>query len=350
MRCKLSTRSQYSILTQNVHGRRTMSSGEEPTLEFEAWTAKVKVLMERYKGEGPTISGRLLFRPRPSPPPRVYKYTSSQISYLILSGMSLRYTQAEVLDDLFEEAPPRDEIRRLMPHFEDGPTMVIDVTDPDERLQMFDRVLEARSLLRQRDEPISDDVPIITSNGLIKGWKYDLGNRPFKEFLEESRKPLALSLTTLPVDRKMWSLYGDQHRGICLGFDTRSRYFRSNRDIIDRSGYFAPIVYRRLSIEDYAYRYPHERFFIKDPEWSDQREWRRLELAINKPDTDWKSKVLTFAFPPEALASISFGARCPEDDRKHIIELIRSRDDLKHVRFSSIKMSVGEIIQEDSVS
>lgn len=318
---------------------------DDPEFNVADVVTKIETLRDRYAG-ATTLSGRLLFRPRATPPSRIYKYTSLSNASLILSNLSLRYTQSEVLDDIFEEAPCKEEIRSATPEFEDGPTLVVDVSDPESRLAMFDRVKEARGKMRRDDIVLSDDVAIITSNGLHRDWRYELGNRPLKETLEGMQKPLALSLTELSNDVKMWSGYGDSHRGVCLGFNSRSRYFRSNRDLIGKSGYFAPIEYRRLSVEDYAYRFPHERFFIKTHEWSEQREWRRIEFIQNGPGIDWKSAVFTFPFPPEVLCLITFGARCADEEIRSIIEKVDSQPSLSHVGFARTKMSLGQLIVE----
>jgi hypothetical protein len=306
---------------------------------------RVYELSERYPSVG-TLSGRVLFRPRISPPPQVYKYTSAANAKLILSDLTLRYTQSEVFDDVFEEAPCREEIRQFMPEFEDGPTLVVDVMDPEDRLKMFDRVKSARSNMRRNGVTLSDDVTIITANGLHRDWKYELGNRQLKYTMEEFRRPLALSLTELRSSLKMWSGYGDAHRGVRFGFNTRTPYFRSNRDLIGREGYFAPIEYRQISVEDYAYRFPHERFFTKTPEWQEQREWRRITFVKNIPGIDWKNAVYTFSFPPESLSTVSFGARCAEEDVRVITEQVRSNIALRHVTFTKTKKAVGKLVEQ----
>lgn len=320
---------------------------DDPDFDPQDIIARIHELIPRYAGST-TLSGRILFRPRPSPPATVYKFTSAAIAKdHILANLTLRYTQSEVLDDVFEEPPCREEIRRLMPEFEDGPTLVIDVMDPEERLAKFDRVREARAAMRRADEVISDDTAIFTADGIHREWKYELGNRQLKFAMEDSQKPLALSVTELGNSAKMWSGYGDAHRGVRLGFNTRCRYFRSNRDIIDRAGYFAPIKYRPLVMEDYAYRFPCERFFIKTPEWAEQREWRRIEFVTSNVNSAWSTEVHTFPFPPEALSSVAFGARCPEEDVEAITDLVHSQPLLAHVKFQRVRMSVGSLVIEE---
>ena len=105
---------------------------DEPDFDAGNVISQVETLRHRYAGVG-TLSGRTLFRARPSPPPHIYKYTSVANAKLILRDLSLRYTQSEILDDIFEEAPCKEELIRVMPEFEDGPTLVIDVADPEEQ-------------------------------------------------------------------------------------------------------------------------------------------------------------------------------------------------------------------------
>jgi hypothetical protein len=319
---------------------------DDPDFDPKEVLGKIEQLRERY-GITPTLTGRVLFRPKPLLPSRLFKYTSVATARdHILTDLKLRYTQSELLDDVFEEAPCREEIARLMPEFEDGPTLVVDVADPDERLAVFDRVRDVRARMRKADIVLSDDVAVITSNGLDREWKYELGNRPLKYALEEMRKPLALSLTELNNSVKMWAAYADNHHGLCLEFNTRNKYFRSNRDNIGQSGYVAPIEYRDLTVEDYAYRFPHERFFIKMPEWAEQHEWRRIEFADPELNIASNGIVYTFPFPPRILTSIVFGARCSEQDAKFIVRLVRSQPKLSHVQFVQARRSVGQLILE----
>jgi hypothetical protein len=100
-------------------------------------------------------------------------------------------------------------------------------------------------------------------------------------------------------------------------------------------------------MEDYAYRFPYERFFTKSEEWSEQREWRRVEFATNDRTVDWKTEVRVFPFPPESLVSVIFGARCSDDNVKAITEIVRSQPSLSHVRFLKVKASLGRLDTEE---
>lgn len=319
--------------------------GEEGFDESEVMR-KIDALIARFAGSK-NPDGVMLFRPRAIPPPIIYKCTSAKNAELIFRSMKFRYTQSEVLDDIFEESPSHDEIRSAMPGFEDGPTIIVDVTDPPERLEMFDRVRDARNAMREAGEILSPDVAVITSNGLTRGWRYELGNQKFKSVMENMRKPLALSLTIHGNSPRMWSEYADSHKGVMIGLDSRSKYFRSNRDFIDRDGFFAPVIYRNISMSDYAFRYPYERFFIKMQDWADQGEWRRIKYEENNTGIDWQKKNCLVDFPAEIVRFVAFGARCSNSNSQSIVENIRSRSNLAHVKFKNIKFEAGKLFAED---
>ncbi|SWO46975.1 Protein of uncharacterised function (DUF2971) [Klebsiella pneumoniae] len=306
---------------------------------------RAKLLIERFASP-PSMDGVSLFRPKKIPPKFLYKYTSTGTAKKILNGMSFRYTQRKHLDDALEESIDRDQISRTLPGFEDGPTMVIDVFDSDDLLSRFDQIKSFRSSLRHNGETLLDDIPIITANGIHSEYKYEKGNRILRHILEDSVEPLAFSLTENINSLRMWAEYGDEHHGVCFELNTRSKYFISNRDLIGRPGYFAPVVYRALTAEDYAYRFPSERFFIKTEDWADQREWRRVEYVDNKKFIEEPNKPFVFPFPPEIITSIFFGQRCDESKIKEIIELARAKNELNHIIFYKTKRTINQLILE----
>ncbi|HBW1385530.1 TPA: DUF2971 domain-containing protein [Klebsiella pneumoniae] len=307
---------------------------------------RIELLKERFASPS-SMNGIFLFRPKQIPPRFLYKYTSTCTAKYILNGISFRYTQRTHLDDALEESIDRDQISRILPGFEDGPTMVIDAFDSDDMLLRFDKIKSFRSSLRQNGETILDDIPIITANGIHSEYKYEKGNRILRHILENSVEPLAFSLTENINSLRMWAEYGDQHRGVCFELNTRSKYFITNRDLIGNPGYFASIVYRALTAEDYAYRFPSERFFIKTKDWADQREWRRIEYVDNKQFIEDPNKPFVFPFPPEILTSIFFGQRCDESQIKEIIELVRTKNALNHVTFYKTKRTPNKLTLEE---
>ncbi|EIY5055767.1 DUF2971 domain-containing protein [Klebsiella variicola] len=302
---------------------------------------KVKLLAERY-ATNPTLSGQIIFTPKRIPPPFLFKYTPVDSAIKIIEGSSFRYSQREVLDDIFEETPCRDEIFRILPGFEDGPTLLINTNHSEEDLKRLDKIKSMRFEMRKAGETIQDDIAIIDPNQISNSY-----NKKFIQTLENISRPLALSLTENLNSKTMWASYGDNHRGICMVINTRTMYFISNRDRISTSGYFAPITYRPLTAEDYAFRFPSERFFIKTDEWKNQNEWRRVEYVTDNKNIDWRSHIHTSAFPSSILKGIIFGVRCNQSDIEKIINLVKSKVSLKNVVFYKTKRTINHLAIEE---
>ncbi|CTQ18709.1 hypothetical protein BN1007_71132 [Klebsiella variicola] len=304
-------------------------------------TNKVKELIDRY-ATTPTLSGLAIFTPKRTPPQFLYKYTSIDSAIKIIGDCCFRYSQREVLDDVFEESPCRDEISSMLPGFEDGPTILINTHHSEEDLIRLDKIKSMRLEMRRVGETIQDDIAIINPNNTS-----NIFNKKFLHTIDNISRPLALSLTENLNSKTMWASYGDNHRGICMVINTRSMYFISNRDRISTAGYFAPIIYRPLTAEDYAFRFPSERFFIKTDEWKTQNEWRRVEYVIDNKDMNWKNDIHTFPFPSSILKGIIFGIRCDKFDMEKIITLVKSKPSLKHVSFYKTKRTINHLAIEE---
>lgn len=294
-----------------------------------------------------SISGIAIFKPKKIPPEYLFKYTSVDASLKILSNNSFRYSQREILDDVFEENLSRDEIFNALPGFECGPTLIISAYDHKENLARFDKIQSMRAAMRENGEAVEDDITIINQTVPTAGDKENYNNKVLRQKLEDIKRPLALSLTENINSKTMWALYGDNHEGVCLALNSRSMYFISNRDRISFPGYFSPITYRPLTAEDYAFRFPSERFFIKTEDWKEQREWRRVEYVTNNSKRDWKNDIHTFSFPSEVLNSIIFGVRCNNSDIEKIVNLVKSKPEFKHVVFYKTKRTLNNLIHEE---
>lgn len=304
-------------------------------------TNTIKVLIDRY-ATNPTLSGLAIFTPKRIPPQFLYKYTSIDSAIKIIEDCCFRYSQREVLDDVFEESPCRDEISSILPGFEDGPTLLINTHHSEEDLIRLDKIKSMRLEMRRAGETIQDDIAIINPNNTSNSF-----NKKFLCTIENISRPLALSLTENLNSKTMWASYGDNHQGICMVLNTRSMYFISNRDRISISGYFAPITYRSLTAEDYAFRFPSERFFIKTDEWKTQNEWRRVEYLIDNKDIDWNNHIHTFPFPSSILQGIIFGVRCNQSDIDKVTSLVKAKSSLKHVTFYKTKRTINYLALEE---
>ena len=104
---------------------------------------KIEFLIGRY-ASNPTLYGQVIFAPKIIPPQFLFKYTSIDSAIKIIDSCSFRYTQQEVLDDIFEENPCREEIARILPGYEDGPTLLINTRHCKEDLIRLDKIKSMR--------------------------------------------------------------------------------------------------------------------------------------------------------------------------------------------------------------
>ncbi|QEM69493.1 DUF2971 domain-containing protein [Geobacter sp. FeAm09] len=147
---------------------------------------------------------------------------------------------------------------------------------------------------------------------------YLLGNRVKEELHSELRKNGVLSLAESWSCPLMWSHYGDQHNGICLGYETT----RSSYDLMKKVDYDGT---RCIKCSDLVNSYVNdcstakERikdafFFTKANDWKYEREWR---LISDKPGEESS---------PFELTEIYFGMRCDHAVKATIVNLMSGFD------------------------
>jgi hypothetical protein len=84
------------------------------------------------------------------------------------------------------------------------------------------------------------------------------------------------SLTTDPLNGRMWAHYANTYKGYCIGFDTIELLRKLNMS-------FGPVEYRT---EPYLHSFIEEkwddllRYYIKDKGWEYEQEWRVLNIEI----------------------------------------------------------------------
>lgn len=219
----------------------------------------------------------------------LFHYTRTPIALeYIFPSMKLRMGSMSAMNDQRESAPwhmnvmanrPAEEYARLSAEIEEA----------------VDRYLKsyARLVCFAQDQP--DEHPEFPPDqyereDIIKGWEHD----------------------------RMWAQYADNHTGLCLFFD-REKLDQRMREHFDQRGHlvhgrvtYADRRYRRYeenprqlafdpfdkyylpeedgTLEDYLKRFraewwPHL-YFLKDPDWKSEQEYRYVWLADDDPETD----------------------------------------------------------------
>lgn len=266
---------------------------------------------------------------RTIPPRLLFKYLSPQFAVDSIRSRLIRYSQPECLDDPLEAGPPREIARPLVGPYEGGNLLVVDVFDP-EGVERNNEIIARRNELSRQGFSVSDHyIFVIESRGERGDTDFVALSDEYHGALEPKirKYAIALCLTELSQDTRMWSDYGVGHTGIALGFASRHSYFRKNRDEPERAGFFGPIKYCPLTNDLIELLSPQERFLVKSSEWSGQAEWRRLESPKNANVTTTGADgqdIYLFQYPEDLLRLVLLGSRISEDIKASVVAAVEA--------------------------
>jgi hypothetical protein len=151
----------------------------------------------------------------------------------------------------------------------------------------------------------------------------------FREFWDAQSESMGiLSLSEDPESTTMWSHYGDNHTGICIGYDPKKLFPKCPNGSLD---WLRKVSYIK---ENYIIRNAYllyakagmchspvatmELFFnmltTKSKDWGYEKEWRFL--APEKGNSLFKLEI-------EAISSITFGLRTPVETKSAISHILR---------------------------
>lgn len=129
---------------------------------------------------------------------------------------------------------------------------------------------------------------------------------------------VVLSLTQARDSLLIWAHYGDAHKGVALGFDSRTgilENYSQHRDKLQKVKYsrFRPSreTWERVTNSDL--------WLVKSKEWAYEREWRIVDSAFSsdalpEPVEKGKDPVhYPFKFKAKALVQVIIGCRAAED-------------------------------------
>ncbi|WP_444905577.1 DUF2971 domain-containing protein [Microbulbifer sp. SSSA008] len=125
-------------------------------------------------------------------------------------------------------------------------------------------------------------------------------------------------LTPHPDRMLMWSHYGDQHRSVCVGFDTEVLM----KDCPKNSE--GNPLYSEIRKVDYTNTRPDENdqnaIFKKSKEWCYENEYRIVSSA-KKGHPQWGPGV--WKIPKTAIKEVVIGARVPHDLQEKIVNELK---------------------------
>lgn len=121
----------------------------------------------------------------------------------------------------------------------------------------------------------------------------------------------------------MWSHYSDNHKGVCLKFNTSDKAFFENYHSVKYVEKFPSTneIFDTNSSHNFL-------FFTKSEEWNYEQEVRLI-----------KNSNSLVKFNPNCLEAIYFGAKCGNKDVEEIINLVDSQNKYKNVSYYKMKLA-----------
>lgn len=151
-----------------------------------------------------------------------------------------------------------------------------------------------------------------TKNTLVKDEKYV--NQVENEFWSKFNVQFGvLSLTTDPLNIKMWEEYSINHTGFCIGFD--------GKELIKFGGGGIVKYYDELPIINPFSFDCFQEIYSKLKKWEFEDEYRVYQCNPKAYNDNWRKVTID----PMAMRKIIIGAKMEENDRKEIISICRKR-------------------------
>lgn len=145
----------------------------------------------------------------------------------------------------------------------------------------------------------------------------------------------AFCLSEVPDSLLMWSHYSASHSGFVLEFDTRHPYFHQQKGPDDEFRHLRRVEYRETrpsaNLSDFD---GVDVFLVKSGHWSYEREWRifRSFQEANSVTHAEPYSFHLFSFPPDALRSVTLGARATPETKTSAKKILAASHELSHVK------------------
>lgn len=141
-----------------------------------------------------------------------------------------------------------------------------------------------------------------------------------------------ICFTTHNANLLMWSHYADEHKGICIEFDTENSFFQGKYscDYYQNVGIVRKVDYRverPLIIDPRELVKSTEFWFVKSPEWQYEDEYRLLLPIDNAIQKRIKNKsqnndlLLFYKISPKLIKSVTLGCQMPVETKQKVFSL-----------------------------
>ncbi|MBW3501344.1 DUF2971 domain-containing protein [Janthinobacterium sp. NKUCC08_JDC] len=165
----------------------------------------------------------------------------------------------------------------------------------------------------------------------------------FNSFMRVTNQNVGvLSLTTDPSSAPMWAHYADTYRGLAVGFDSDSNFFRPNKGEPENCGELVPVDYTNtppvVFVDAGTLVPPKELFFTKAECWGYEKESRVIKFLPQAQEVIEVPNGLPihlFEVPPDAIKEVIFGFRMSPEDRATVEAALANR--APHVALKKIE-------------
>lgn len=148
--------------------------------------------------------------------------------------------------------------------------------------------------------------------------------------------------TPYPNKMLMWSHYGDQHRGICVGFDTE--LLVENSPTNSEGNRLFETIQKVEYIEKRPEHGEEAIFFLKAKEWKYEEEYRIIS-SMKKGFPKWGPGI--WNIHKSSVKEIIIGARVPITHRRKIYEMVKAcRPDIQ-IKVSVLHMKEFKLVIEN---
>ncbi len=276
----------------------------------------------------------------------VYKYLSSKYWKSVLKDSLIRFSPPSVFNDPFEMQPfyeslaldpnvqkqlteenagstLKELLKQALPNV--PPEVRALVTADKNFLDNFADIIAP--LTAAYSTPILEKVTSSIGEGIYSGLDKNVG---------------VLSLCERFDDLLMWAHYGEQHKGMVIGFDSNDGFFDQRLNEHDDFRHLRPVQYTQIRPTMQFARDDEmsQILLTKSDEWSYEEEWRMLlPLAHAEKKFDVKGECVSlFKIPHQSIVEIIIGCRMPNTIKQRIEKFV-----LRDNRYSHAKLFVAEL-------
>ena len=152
-----------------------------------------------------------------------------------------------------------------------------------------------------------------------------------------------LCLTENPNNLLMWAHYADSHKGLCIEFDEKNKFFDQRNKENEFRNYLRKVSYSQNRPEVVLFdavaknndleSWITQIFWTKCQDWEYEKEWRIIKTLNESKNIKEKDgeKIYLFPLPIIAINGIILGCKMKKEDREKIITLLSRETKYSHI-------------------